>query len=133
MVTLLLHCFVCARLVIFKRKSVAVSPETACSSRMTFLREIDGDVIVTFVDNFAYFVVFAVALRFNDFLEQIHVAQDSTTVSLSMIIAPPSMQLASFVVIYIKNKKLRTFFLRAVLELVAKTREMFGQSFYDVN
>ena len=99
---------------------------------MTFLKEIDNEVIVTFVDNFLYFVLFAGALRFNDFLEQIHEAQDWATVSLSMIVSPPSVQLVSFVLIYFKNKKLQIFVWRAVLEYTAGVRDMFRQHFYDV-
>ena len=99
---------------------------------MTFLKEIDNEVIVTFVDNFLYFVLFTGGLRFNDFLEQIHEAQDWATVSLSMIVSPPSVQLVSFVLIYFKNKKLQIFVWRAVLEYTAGVRDMFRQHFYDV-
>lgn len=132
-ITLLLHSFVCVRLAMFKRKTATVNPGNTCTSRMIFLREIDSEVIVTFADNFVYFVLFALALRFNDFLEQIHEAKDWTTVNLSIIVSPPTIQLASFALIYIKNKKLRAFFWRAVLEFIARAGDLFGQNFYDVN
>ena len=123
MITLLLHLIVCIRLFIFNRKSSAVSQESTCSSKMIFLKELENQFIVTFVDDLIYVILFAIFLKFNDFLEQIHEAKDWTTISISMLISPPLIQLISFVGIYLKNKRLRTFFLRSVSECIEAAKE----------
>ena len=116
----------------FKRQSKKINPGTTCASYILFLKEVDENVIVSLVDNFVYLVVFALVVQFNNFLRQIHETENLEVSGCSMLLSIPLMQLSSIAAIYLKNSKLRYFYIRTLKHLVDHTKEKLCHGCHDV-
>ena len=125
-ISVALHVFIYCRILIYKYKARVSSSVNCPDQQNNFLGDLDRDALMNFLESFGYLVLTGVIAAIDALIYKFSAPEGTTVSSHPMLISPPLIAIASAVTLYWRNKLMRQWVRREIINVVSNQTEQFG-------